>query len=155
MKRTTDLQTLSIQINSVVKRDTTVFIEIKLSIIPNDLALSIQSQLFIVILQKGTVTPIIKIWVSGNSVWVALKYEQFIPSDTAYLILNADVISSIYQSMGYSAANVFISTGFNNSLSPASPSTTVPAGVTSSVADQQDAINPLNTKAIKSVRERN
>ena len=88
-----------------------------LSILPNGLSIQLQQKFFYVLLGDVYSNPLINIWIVHNEyVWVALKYEKKIPSDTVYLVLNSDALNSAYLSIGYTTANVYGQTNIHAGL---------------------------------------
>ena len=103
-----DLIPVQLQILNTYARDQTFFAEIKPTIIPNSLPNNIASQFLLLIPDESQTTVVVRTWIQGSSVIASLTYPVSIPAYNAYLILNSNLLSSIYQSMGYSTANSIV-----------------------------------------------
>ena len=124
-------------------RDSTAFIQIRPTIIPNNLGTNIQSSFLQIVPTTATINPIINVWIEGSDVWVALKYTNVIPSGKVYFILNSDALDSIYRSMGYTTADGFTSAQISNNLPPTPNTVQIPPRILNSV--QFNANNLENT----------
>lgn len=119
----TNLQPVALQVNSVTKRDTTVFIQVKPSVLPNNLPTNLQSQVLIFV-ASVPVNATVVIWIQDGFIWVAVIHQGEIPTYNAILLLNSNVLASIYQSMGFTTNNVFAQASISPNVGLA-PSTTV------------------------------
>lgn len=61
-------------------------------------------------------SPIINQWISGTEVYVALTHSSTFSSYQAFLIINANILSEMYLSMGYTLANSYLSVDISRNL---------------------------------------
>lgn len=140
------LQEVKLQEISKTIRGSTVFIQVRPTIIPNGLPSTISSQFFILSPTQGSPAPVSSNqWVSGNDVYVAITYAGSIPNASGYLVPNMPILSDLYLNMGYKLANAFILVNISPSLPAAPSSLTVPlTSATVGSEKLEDNIGKLN-----------
>ena len=133
------------QVISTTKRDTTAYVQLRPTIIPNDLDPNLQSQIILTFPSEETSNPIINTWVDGSDIWVALRYEGFIPSGRVYFALNSEVMDSLYRNIGYTTKDTFTSANINDYLPPTPQNVQIPARAINSLKSKKPDAGPLNS----------
>ena len=131
-------------------RNRTIFIKIKPSILPNNLPSSIASNFFI-FSPTIQVSPIINQWISGSEIYVALTHPNNIPSYTAYLIPNSEVLNDFYLNMGYRLLDSYLQVDINGNQ-PTAPTDMVIPAISSAVSFSANRHNmALYSRSLNSV----
>jgi hypothetical protein len=88
----TNLRTLTLAQSSISRRDTTVFISIRLEIIPNGLSSNQINNFFIVVPSVNDKVVKVNQWQDAtdrNVAWIAAQYETIPAQSTLFITLNA------------------------------------------------------------------
>lgn len=153
VRQTGVLTPLQLQTGQLCQNNNTAYVEIQFTVIPNEMSSALIENFVLVVLGNPALNPLITVWVVGNSVWLALRYTSLVPTDTVYVI-PASTVSSIYESMGFTTANVFAIANIGPNLPSCPSNVSIPpiaVNVQRSVADKA---GPLNSQFIKAVREK-
>lgn len=150
-----NLKTVTLAQSSISKRDTTVFISIKLSLIPNGLTSTQINSFFIVVPSIADTVVKTNQWqdASDNTVaWIAIQYNQIPTLSTAFITINAQILANSYANVGYTAGDNFLAVSISQAIATTPSSVNIPASATNSNADPASKIpagkNAL-TNAIK------
>jgi hypothetical protein len=142
--------------SSISKRDTTVFISIKLSLIPNGLTSTQINSFFIVVPSIADTVVKTNQWqdASDNTVaWIAIQYNQIPTLSTAFITINAQILANSYANVGYTAGDNFLAVSISQAIATTPSSVNIPASATNSNADSASKVpagkNAL-TNAIRS-----
>jgi hypothetical protein len=143
--------------SNIYRNGATVFVSVKLTIIPAGLSSAQQNSFFVVI--PSTSDKVVKVnqWLSttdANTVVVAVQYQNFPAStSTLFIALNAAILSTSYANVGYTATeNSFLSVVISSSIAPAPSTLTIPATATNSAAGSVIGGSPiLNSIVVKSL----
>lgn len=139
------LNPVQLQTLSTTKRDTTAYVQLRPTIIPNDLDPNLQSQIILTFPSEETSNPIINTWVDGSDIWVALRYEGEIPAGRVYFAINSVVMDSLYRNIGYTSKDSFTSTTINNYLPPTPGNVQIPARAINSLKSSILQVTRLNS----------
>jgi hypothetical protein len=139
------------------RRANTVFVSVKLTIIPNGLSSEQKNNLFLVVPSENSKVSKVSQWISAteaNTVIIAVEYESFPASiSTLFLALNAQILSESLANVGYTASeNSFISVVISNSIAQAPAGLAVPLSATASKANKDIELSA--NKAIKNAVRR-
>lgn len=130
-----NLRELQLTQSALSRRANTVFVSVKLTIIPNGLSSEQKNNLFLVVPSENSKVSKVSQWISAteaNTVIIAVEYESFPTSiSTLFLALNAQILSESLANVGYSASeNSFISVVISNSIAQAPAGLAVPLSAT-------------------------
>lgn len=139
MPGTTALQPLNLQIVDSFKRGSTVFIKTKPTIVPANLASTLQSQILLFVPERDSGEQVTN-WIEGEFIYTAVTYPGAIPSMQAYLLVNSPVVSSVFQGMGYSTANSYALTSVSPNLPEAPAGLVIPPQASNSAAIPKDRL---------------
>lgn len=144
--------------NALSRRGSTVFVSVKLSIIPNGLSNDQKNSFFTVVPSINDKVNKVNQWISStdaNTVIVAVDYATFPTStSTLFIAINAAILSTSYANVGYTATeNSFLSVVISNSISTAPSTLTVPLSSTAVGVNDFVAVgtNGRKMKALKSL----
>ena len=73
------------------------------------------------------VQPIINQWISGSDIYVALTHPTSIPSYSAYLVPNAEILNNFYLNMGYRLLDAYVQVDISLNLQSAPANLAIPA----------------------------
>lgn len=150
-----NLKEVTMTQSALSRRGTTVFVSVKLSVIPNGLSNDQKNAFFIVVPSVNDQVNKVNQWISTtdtNTVIIAIEYATF-PSSTSTLFvgLNANILSSSLASVGYTATdNSFLSVVISNSIATAPSTLVVPLSATASIANSLSSIG--STASRKSIK---
>jgi len=136
-----NLKEVTITQSALSRRGTTVFVSVKLAILPNGLSSDQKNSFFVVVPSVNDKVNKVNQWISAtdaNTVIVAVDYATF-PSSTSTLFIgiNANILSSSFANVGYTATeNSFLSVVVSNSIATAPSTLAVPLSALSSTADK-------------------
>jgi hypothetical protein len=129
--------------SSISKRDSTVFISIKLSLIPNGLTSAQINSFFIVVPSVADTVVKINQWqdTSDNTVaWIAIQYNPIPTLSTAFITINAQILAASYANVGYTAGDNFLAVSVSQAIATTPSSVIIPASATNSIADSGSKI---------------
>lgn len=116
VSNTNQLTPVRLQIVTVTRGDLVVFVQIQANILPNNLPSNLASQFLLFVPSSTNFISRLNIWVANGFIYVAITHTTTIPSYDAFLVLNSNVLDSIYRSMGYSTADAFVQTRISGNL---------------------------------------
>jgi len=127
-------------VSSVLRRSNTVFVSLRLNIIPNGLSNEQKNNFFIVIASENDKVSKVNQFLSQtdpNTVIVAVEYSQY-PSTISSLFIaqNAVLLSSSYAAIGFRPALTgYLPVTVSSGLNQAPASLIIPQGVTNNRPD--------------------
>lgn len=150
----TNLQTITLTQTSISKRGNTVFISIRLPIIPNGLTSAQQNSFFIVIPSANDTVVLVNQWLDTTDntlAWVAIQYATIPTLSTVFITINAQLLATAFANVGYIAGDNFLSVSISQSVATTPASVQIPASATNAqanTADQVPAANKALTNAV-------
>jgi len=138
------LKKLSLNVQSVSRRDNVAFVTVCSNIIPNGLSPTQKNAFFQVVPNQNDKVSYVNQFISSsdsNCVVVAITYVTFPTQSAVFLTINAQQLASSYSSIGYSAdASTYVSASVNIGLATAPATLVIPASATNSVQTATSAI---------------
>lgn len=121
VQSTIPLAPVTINTMAVVKNAAANIVYIQLEVLPflNNAPSSIYAQ-FVLVVQQQLAANRVNVWAQDSYVYVALTYNNGIPTTTISLILNSNVLDDLYRSMGYTTSNAFVQVSISNGI-PTAP----------------------------------
>lgn len=142
--------------SAVSRRNNTVFVSVKLPLIPNGLSADQKNNFFIVIPSSNDKVVKVNQFLStsdSSTVIVAVEYASYPTSlSTLFLTINTQLLSTSYINVGYTPVDSsFLSVIISSSIAQAPNNLVVPATATNSLGDPVTSIkNPvIRTNALK------
>lgn len=137
--RVANLREITITQTAVSRRNNTVFVTIRTSIIPNGLSSEQQNGFFIVVASANDRINRVNQWISTteqNTMIVAVEYASYpVTTSTLFIALNAGLLSTSLANVGFTATeNSFLSVVISNGIAIAPVTLNIPASATNSVA---------------------
>lgn len=125
--QTGNLASVDLRLSFIVKRDTTVYIQLSANILPRNIPSSLGSQivLYIPSLLPNPASKV-SIWVIGFDIYIALQHTGPIPSYQATFVLNSQMFDTMFRSIGYTTADAFVQVPISNNLSTGPSTLTIP-----------------------------
>jgi hypothetical protein len=141
------------------RRNNTVFVTIRTSIIPNGLTREQQNGFFTVVASANDRISRVNQWAGAeaNTVIVAVEYASFpVSTSTLFVALNAGLLSTSLANVGFTASeNSFLSVVISNGIATAPSTLMVPASATNNAAASLDKIGTMARRnAIRSLETR-
>jgi proprotein convertase subtilisin/kexin type 5 len=135
--RVTNLREIQITQSALSRRNNTVFITIRTSIIPNGLSSEQQNGFFIVVPSSNDRVNKVNQWVNSgeqNTIMVAVEYASYpATTSTLFVALNAGILSTSLANVGFTASeNSFLSVVISNGVATAPATLVVPGSATNS-----------------------
>lgn len=136
--RVANLKEITMTQTAVSRRNNTVFVTIRTSIIPNGLSSEQQNGFFIVVASANDKINKVNQWISTtepNTVMVAVEYASYpVTTSTLFVTLNAGLLSTSLANIGYTATeNSFLSVVVGNGIATAPATLMIPASATNSI----------------------
>lgn len=149
IQSTTTLTPVTLNVLAVVKNleGNIAFVQIQPNILPNNVPTNLASQILLFVPTSSASNPAtqVNIWIDNGMIFVALTHNGPIPTYRAALILNSNVFDSMYRSMGYSTANVFVEVPISSNVPPVNYSIP-PTAANSRVFSQKSIAAVINAR---------
>jgi len=151
-----NLQTITLAQSSISKRDTTIFISIKLPLIPNGLTSNQINNFFIVVPSASDTVVKVNQWQDATDktvAWVAIQYQSIPSLSTAFITLNAQILASSYANVGYTAGDNFLAISISQAVGTTPSTVVIPASATNAQAGTGDMISTANNAIKRAIND--
>ncbi len=158
--RVSNLKEVQITQSALSRRANTIFISVKLSIIPNGLSNEQKNGFFIVVPSTNDKVNKVNQWISttdANTVIIAVEYASFPAStSTLFIAINAAILSSSFANVGYTATeNSFLSVIVSGSIATAPASLGVPPTASAKPANSVFAVGAFASRKYNALKALN
>lgn len=102
-----NLQRLVLEIVSTVRYGNVVYVQIRPSILPNNLPKSLESSILLLI-SNNPVPCQVNIWINNGLIFVAIAFYNAIPNAQITFVPNSEALGSLFANIGYTTQNVLV-----------------------------------------------
>jgi hypothetical protein len=143
----TNLKTITLTQVSITQRNPTVFVSIRLPLIPNGLTAAQQNAFFLVIPSASDKVVKVNQWLDTTDstlAWVAVQYATIPTSSTLFLTLNSQILATSFANVGYTAGNNFLALSISSAIGATPSSVQIPASATNSNSDKASSLGAIS-----------